>query len=61
MSRRPYGWIGTSTGVEATDGLLLVSRGHAEKGFPYTPYSPYTAESVVALSQRRSPAITMPC
>jgi len=55
MSRRPFGWIGTSTGVEATDGLLLVSRGHAEKGFPYT------AESVVALSQRRSPAITMPC
>ncbi len=58
MSCRPFGWMGTSTGVEATDGLLLVSRGHAEKG---SPYSPYTAESVVALSQRRSPAITMPC
>ena len=58
MSRRPFGWIGTSTGVEATDGLLLVSRGHAEKGFPYTPY---TAETVVAVSQRRSAAITTPC
>src|SRR5437667_1162845 len=34
-SRRPFGWIGTSPGVEATDGLLLGSRGHAEKGFPY--------------------------